>query len=323
MSIKDPLDGKNGYTILGVASDADEKTLKAAYREISLTCHPDVNSSEEAQKRFVDASLAYNMLIDPAQRKAHDLSRGIGQQSGNKNTGRVSSGNYMSPNDFSSSSSQRRSDASGAYSSGGQPFYVRSGIHNDDIIYDGDIVVTGGVTNGDIKSSRGHITVTGGVVNGDIRAERGNVAVNGGVVNGDIKAPNGVVEKNGGITNGSIKDRNGERSGESHSDINFGDVSVGGGRVNMSGTSINGKKFDTDGSMSISNTNVSVSHASRIMMQKSTTRLEAKSLSGMRDMSMNNGIIRGGSVTINGVEVGRDTGQGVNVKADARSSSLF
>lgn len=59
------------YELLGVAQDAKPAEIKAAYRKLARTAHPDVGGDEEA---FVALTLAYNTLMDPELRKAYDLS---------------------------------------------------------------------------------------------------------------------------------------------------------------------------------------------------------------------------------------------------------
>ncbi|MBI5495699.1 MAG: molecular chaperone DnaJ [Deltaproteobacteria bacterium] len=61
------------YEILGVAKDADEKTLKSAYRKLALKLHPDKNpGNKEAEEQFKEASEAYAVLSDPDKRAAFD-----------------------------------------------------------------------------------------------------------------------------------------------------------------------------------------------------------------------------------------------------------
>ncbi len=63
------------YTLLGVASDADETQVRRAYRELARRLHPDVNKAPDAAARFAVLADAYAVLSDPDRRRAYDLSR--------------------------------------------------------------------------------------------------------------------------------------------------------------------------------------------------------------------------------------------------------
>ena len=61
------------YDVLGVSKDADEKTLKAAYRKLAMANHPDRNQGDAAaEERFREASEAYEVLKDPQKRAAYN-----------------------------------------------------------------------------------------------------------------------------------------------------------------------------------------------------------------------------------------------------------
>jgi molecular chaperone DnaJ len=61
------------YEVLEVSRDADEETLKKAYRRLVMKYHPDRNpGDEEAAVRFKEASEAYEVLRDPEKRQRYD-----------------------------------------------------------------------------------------------------------------------------------------------------------------------------------------------------------------------------------------------------------
>ncbi|KAI1188697.1 hypothetical protein F5B17DRAFT_255926 [Nemania serpens] len=64
---------KDYYKILGVAKDADESTIKKAYRKLAIVHHPDKNRDDEgAAERFKDIGEAYETLSDPQKRARYD-----------------------------------------------------------------------------------------------------------------------------------------------------------------------------------------------------------------------------------------------------------
>ena len=61
------------YEVLGVSRDADDATLKKAYRQVAKKYHPDMNPGDaEAEKKFKEASEAYAVLSDPEKRRQYD-----------------------------------------------------------------------------------------------------------------------------------------------------------------------------------------------------------------------------------------------------------
>ena len=61
------------YEMLGVARDADEATLKKAFRKLAMQYHPDRNPGDaEAEQRFKEINEAYEVLKDPKKRQAYD-----------------------------------------------------------------------------------------------------------------------------------------------------------------------------------------------------------------------------------------------------------
>lgn len=61
------------YEVLGVSRDADDATLKKAYRALAKKYHPDMNPGDaEAEKKFKEASEAYAVLSDAEKRRQYD-----------------------------------------------------------------------------------------------------------------------------------------------------------------------------------------------------------------------------------------------------------
>lgn len=63
---------KDYYQILGVSKNADEQTIKRAYRDLALKYHPDKNPSPEAEERFKEINEAYEVLGDKTKRAKYD-----------------------------------------------------------------------------------------------------------------------------------------------------------------------------------------------------------------------------------------------------------
>lgn len=64
---------KDYYEVLGVDKNADDATIKKAYRQLAKKYHPDMNPGDaEAEKKFKEASEAYAVLSDPEKKRQYD-----------------------------------------------------------------------------------------------------------------------------------------------------------------------------------------------------------------------------------------------------------
>ncbi|KAL3469026.1 hypothetical protein BJX99DRAFT_242243 [Aspergillus californicus] len=102
---------KDYYKVLGVGKDADERTIKRAYRQLTKIHHPDKALSqgvtkEEAERKMAAINEAYEVLSDPEVRAGYD--------------------NGIDPND---PEPQRQSPFQGSPfgSGGGQQFFYQQG----------------------------------------------------------------------------------------------------------------------------------------------------------------------------------------------------
>ncbi len=61
------------YEVLGVDKNADEKTIKSAYRKLAIKYPPDKNpDNKEAEEKFKEAAEAYDVLSNPEKRAKYD-----------------------------------------------------------------------------------------------------------------------------------------------------------------------------------------------------------------------------------------------------------
>src|SRR4051794_12802392 len=74
---------RDPYEVLGVARDADETTIKKAFRKLARELHPDVNRHDpDAEEKFKEAAEAYEILNDAERRATYDRYGHDGLRSG-------------------------------------------------------------------------------------------------------------------------------------------------------------------------------------------------------------------------------------------------
>jgi curved DNA-binding protein CbpA len=69
---------KDYYAILQVHPQAEPEVIEAAYRRLSLKHHPDVSGQADAGERMRELNEAFEVLGDPARRRAYDRRRVFG-----------------------------------------------------------------------------------------------------------------------------------------------------------------------------------------------------------------------------------------------------
>jgi molecular chaperone DnaJ len=70
------------YEILGVPRDADDSTIKKAFRQLAREMHPDVSADPAAEEKFRDVAEAYEVLSDAERRSLYDRFGHEGLRSG-------------------------------------------------------------------------------------------------------------------------------------------------------------------------------------------------------------------------------------------------
>lgn len=70
---------KDFYATLGVPKNADDATIKKAYRKLARKLHPDTNPGDsKSEAKFKDVGEAYAVLSDAENRKQYDAIRAMG-----------------------------------------------------------------------------------------------------------------------------------------------------------------------------------------------------------------------------------------------------
>lgn len=97
---------KNPYQVLEIEKDADEKTIKKAYKKLAFEWHPDKNAHrlQEAEEKFKEVSEAYQILMDKEKRERFDRFGTLDENEigggGNPFQGGGGRGPFMNPNDI-------------------------------------------------------------------------------------------------------------------------------------------------------------------------------------------------------------------------------
>lgn len=60
------------YEVLGVEKNADDASIKSAYRKLAKKYHPDVSTENDAEAKFKEVQEAYEVLSDSSKRSQYD-----------------------------------------------------------------------------------------------------------------------------------------------------------------------------------------------------------------------------------------------------------
>jgi molecular chaperone DnaJ len=60
------------YEILGIDRNADDETIKKAFKKLAIQFHPDKNKASNAEEKFKEVQNAYSILSDPEKRQRYD-----------------------------------------------------------------------------------------------------------------------------------------------------------------------------------------------------------------------------------------------------------
>ncbi|WP_311482617.1 DnaJ domain-containing protein, partial [uncultured Anaerococcus sp.] len=64
---------RDPYEVLGVGKNASSTEIKREYRKLAKKYHPDLNPDDkEAEQKFKEATLAYEILSDPEKKQKYD-----------------------------------------------------------------------------------------------------------------------------------------------------------------------------------------------------------------------------------------------------------
>ena len=174
------------YEGLGVQKNADDSTIKKAYRTLAKKYHPDTNAGDEqAAERFKEVTEAYNVLSDPEKRKMYDR---FGHAAFDGMGGGASGGNPFSGGSYGGYGAGQNGPFRGTYregSDGSRTYYYSSSDPGMDDVF-GDIF---GDMFGDTfreKGSYGGFGNRGNSRQGSGFGSRGGYQRDGGDLNAEI-----------------------------------------------------------------------------------------------------------------------------------------
>jgi len=78
---------KDYYKTLNIDENADETTIKEAFRSLAKKYHPDVNKEAGSEEKFKEINEAYETLSDPSRKNQYDQMRKMGGMGGGYNMG--------------------------------------------------------------------------------------------------------------------------------------------------------------------------------------------------------------------------------------------
>jgi molecular chaperone DnaJ len=121
------------YEVLGISRDADEKTIKHAFRKLAKKYHPDENNgNQDDEKKFQEINEAYSVLSDPKKRKLYDTYGKAAFEAGfDPNAASGAGGNYQ---DFFRNFHSQQGGSGGTwhtYTSGGSADDIFGDIFRD------------------------------------------------------------------------------------------------------------------------------------------------------------------------------------------------
>lgn len=82
------------YAVLGVASDADDKAIKTAYRKLARKYHPDLSKLPDTEEKFKQVAQAYEVLHSVEKRAEYDALSEARKQGFDARSRQSNSGHY-------------------------------------------------------------------------------------------------------------------------------------------------------------------------------------------------------------------------------------